>query len=62
MAPCNNINVNLSNLKLYKLKSATKNSTGVTLELSSDISCNSNVKTNFPHKLLLSDEQVARLY
>lgn len=62
MAQYNNINVNLSNLKLYKLKSATKNSTEVTLELSSDISRNSNVKTNFSHKLLLSDGQVARLY
>ena len=47
MTQCNSLNVRLSNSKLNKLKS--------------DIIGNSNYKTNFPHKWLLSNRQVAKL-
>ena len=38
--------------QLGKLKSATKNETGVTLRLPSNMIGNSNEETNFSHKLL----------
>ena len=47
MTQCNSLNVRLSNSKLNKLKS--------------DIISNSNDKTNFAHKCLLSNRQVAKL-
>ena len=47
MTQCNSLNVRLSNSKLNKLKS--------------DIISNSNDKTNFAHKWLLSNRQVAKL-
>ena len=47
------LNVKLSNSQLInKLKSAIKNVTGVTLNLSSNIISDSNDENNFPHKLL----------
>ena len=46
------LNVKLSNSQLNKLKSAIKNGTEVTLNLSSNIVGDSNNENNFPHKLL----------
>ena len=46
------INVKLFNSQLNKLKSAIKNGTKVTLNLSTNLIANSNDGTNFPHKLL----------
>ena len=53
------LNVKLSNSQLNKLKSATNNLSEVVLRLSSNII--GNDETNFPHKLLLTDRQVANL-
>ena len=53
------LNVKLSNSQLNKLKSAIKNETEVVLRLSSNIIDDN--ETNFPHKLLLTDRQVASL-
>ena len=51
----------LSNSQLNKSKSAIINSTDVVLRLSSNMIGNSNDETNFPHKLLLTDRQVANI-
>ena len=60
MTQYNSLNVKLSNSQLNKLKSAIKNKTKVVLRLSSnmirDIGDNA---TNFPHKLLLTNSQIA---
>ena len=48
-------------MQLNKLKSAIKNGTEVTLNLSSNIVGDSNDENNFPHKLLLTITQVPRL-
>ena len=56
------LNVKLSNSQLHKLKSAIKNETDVVLRLSSNMIGNSNDKTNFPCKLLLTNRQVANLH
>ena len=61
MTQSNTLNVKLSNQQLIKLKSAIKNRTGVTLNISSNIICDSNDENNFPHKLLLTNTQVSRL-
>ena len=61
MTQYNNLNVKLSNSQLNKLKSAIKNETEVVLRLSSNIVGNSDDETNFPHKLLLTNRQVANL-
>ena len=58
MTQYNTLNVKLSNSQLNKLKSAIKNETEVTLNLLPNSIGNSNDKTNFPHKLLLTDTQV----
>ena len=55
------MNVKLSNLQLNKLNSAIKNETDVALRLSSNMIGNSDVETNIPHKLLLTNRQVANL-
>ena len=52
---------NSLNVKLNKLKSAVKTETDVVLRLSSDMIGNSDDETNFPHKLLLTNRQVANL-
>ena len=44
-----------------KLKSGIQNGTQVTLNLPSNVVGDSNDKTNFPHKLLLTDTQVSRI-
>ena len=59
MTQQNNLNVKLSNSQLNKLKSAIKNETNAVLRLSSNMSGNSEDETNFPHKLLLNNRQVA---
>ena len=51
----------LSISQLNKLKSATKNKTEVVLRLSSNIIGSSDDEINFPHKLLLTNTQVANL-
>ena len=55
------MNVNLSNLQLNKLKLAIKNETEVVLRLLSNMISNSDDKTNFSHKLLLTKRKVANL-
>ena len=47
--------------QLNKLKSAIKNGTEVTLNLSSNLIGSSNHETNFPYKLLLTDTQVSKI-
>ena len=59
MTQYNSLNVKLSNSQLIKLKSTIKNETEVVLRLSSNMIGNN--ETNFPHKLLLIDRQVASL-
>ena len=61
MTQYNSLNVKLSNSQLNKLKSAIKNKTEVVLRLSSNMIGNSNDEINFPHKLLITDRQVANL-
>ena len=61
MTQYSNLNVKLSNSQLDKLKSAIKNGTDVVLRFSSNMIGNSDDETNFPHKLLLTNRQVANL-
>ena len=61
MTQYNSLNVKLPNSQLNKLKSAIKNETDVVLIISSGMVGNSNDNTNFPHKLLLTDRQVANI-
>ena len=60
MTQYNMLNVKLSNSKHNKLKSAIKNGTQVTLNLSSNIVGDSNDENNFLHKLLLTNTQVSK--
>ena len=55
----NTLNAKFSNSQLNKLKSALKNGTEVTLNVSLKLTGNSNDETNFPHKLLSTDTQVS---
>ena len=55
------LNVKLSNSQLNKLKSARKSETEVVLRLSSSMIRNFDNETNFSHKLLLTNRQVANL-
>ena len=60
MTQCNSLNVKLSNSQLNnKLKSAIKNETEVVLRLSSNMIGDN--ETNFLHKSLLTNRQVAIL-
>ena len=61
MTQYNTLNATLSNSQLDKLKSATKNGTRVTFDLSSNIIGDSNHENYFPRKLLLTNTQVSRL-
>ena len=61
MTQYNSLNVKLSNSQLNKLKSAIKNGTDVIPSLSSNMISNADDKTNFPHKLVLTNRQVANL-
>ena len=62
MIQYNILNIKLSNSQLNKLKSAIKNGTEVTLNLSSNLIGSSNDETNFPHKFLLTNTQVPSKY
>ena len=62
MVQYNSLNVKLSNSQLHKLKSAIKTKTEVVLRLSSNMIGSSDDEANFPHKLLLSNRQVANLH
>ena len=59
MTQYNSLNVKLSSSKLNKLKSAIKNETEVVLRLSWNMIGEN--ETNFPHKLLLTNGQIANL-
>ena len=60
MTQYNSLNVKLLNSQLNKLKSAIKNTeTEAVSRLSSNVI--SDNETNFPHKLLLTNRQVANL-
>ena len=61
MTQYNSSNVKLSSSQLNKSKSAIKNETDVVLRLPSNMIGNSDNETNFPHKLLLTNRQVASL-
>ena len=61
MTQYNSLNVKLSDSQLNKLKSAIKNGTDVVLRLSSNMIGNSDDEANFPHKLLLTNRQVANI-
>ena len=61
MTQYNSLNVKLSNLQLDKLKLEIKNETEGVLWLTPNIIGNCNDETNFPHKLLLTNRQVANL-
>ena len=52
----------MSSSQLKKLKSAIKNGTEVTFNLSSNLTGNSNGKTKFSHKLLLTNTQVSKIF
>ena len=55
------LNVKFSNSQPTKLKSAIKNGTAVTLNLSSNLIGSSSDETNFPHKLLSTDTQDSKI-
>ena len=59
MTKYNSLNVKLSNSQLHKFKSAIKNETEVVLRFSSNMI--GDDETNFLHKLLLTNRQVANL-
>ena len=61
MTQCNSLHVKLSNSQLNKLKSSIKNEADVVLRTSPNMVTNSNDNTNFPHKLLLTNRQVANI-
>ena len=61
MTQYNSLNVKLPHLLLNKLRSAKKNETEAVLRLTSNMIGNSNDETNFLHKLLLTNTQVANL-
>ena len=62
MTQYNSLNVKLSNSQIHKLKSTIKNGTDVILMLSSNMIGNSDDEPNFPHKLLLTNRQVANIH
>ena len=61
MTQYNSFNVKLSNSQINKLKSAIKNETDVILRLSSNMIGDLDDEANFPHKLLLTNRQVANV-
>ena len=61
MTQYNSLNVKLSNSQLNKLKSAIKSETDMIFRLSSNMIGNSVDETNFPHRLFLTNRQVADL-
>ena len=61
MTQYNTLNVKLSNSQLNKLKSSIKNETKITSNLSLYLIENTNDKTNFSHKLVLTNMQVSEI-
>ena len=61
MIQYNILNVKLSNSQLTKWKSAIKKETEVVLRLSPNMVDNFDDETNFTHKLLLTNRQVANI-
>ena len=61
MTQYNSSNVKLLNSQFNNLKSAIKYETDVVLGLSSNVIGNSDNETNFSHRLLLTNRQVANL-
>ena len=61
MTQYNSLNVKLSNSQINILKPSIKNETDVVLRISSSMVGNSYDNINFPHKLLLTDRQVANI-
>ena len=61
MTQYNSLNTKLSNSQLNKLESTINNGTDVVLRLSLNMIGNSDDETNFPHKLLLTNRQVANI-
>ena len=59
MTQYNSLNVKLSNPQFNKSNSTIKNKSKVVLRLSSNMTDDDD--TNFPHKLLLTNKQVANL-
>ena len=62
MTQYNTLNVKLSNLQLDKFTSGIKNNTEVTFKISSNVVGDSDDENIFPHKLLLTNTQVSKLY
>ena len=62
MTQYNTLNLKLSNSQHNKLKCGIKNGAEVILKISSNVVGYSNDGNNFPHKLLLTNTQVSRLY
>ena len=58
MTQYNTSNRKCSNSQFNKLKSAIKNESEVALNISSNLIGNSNDKTNFPQKLLLTETKI----
>ena len=61
MTQYNSLNIKLSNSQLNKLKSTIENEAEVILRLSLNMIGNSDDESNFPHKLLLTNRQVANI-
>ena len=61
MVQYNTLNVKLFNSQLNKLKSEIKNSTDITLKISSNDVSDSNDENNIPDKFLLTNSQVSKL-
>ena len=61
MTQYNILTVKLSNSQPSKFKSAIKNEIDVILRLSPNMIGNSDDEANFPHKLWLTNRQVANL-
>ena len=61
MVQYNTLNVKLFNSQLNKLKSEIKNSTDITLKISSNDVGDSNDENNIPDKFLLTNSRVSKL-
>ena len=62
MTQYNTLNLKFSNSQFNKLNSGISNGTEITLNLLPNLIENSNYKTNFPHKLLLTNTQVSEIH
>ena len=58
----NTLIVKLSNSQINELKSGIQNDTEVTLKLSSNLFSDSSDETDSPHKILLVNTQVSRIW